>query len=209
MIFERPPEVCDRAVPGHWEGDLLMGTRDLAIATLVERQTRYCQLAALPEGTNAEPVCETLKASITTLPVQLRRSLTSDQGKEMAEHRRFSFCGTSRLPSVETDIEVYFCDLRSPGSEGPTRTRTASFASTSRKARASPAWPRQSSTRSPASSTTGPADARLPDPRRETHRSDRQASPGRPRALTSLRTTAFARQRPDRMRRCATSGVVH
>ena len=75
MICERPPEVCDRAVPGHWEGDLLMGTRDSAIATLVERQTRYCQLVALPEGTNAEPVCEALKASITTLPVQLRRSL--------------------------------------------------------------------------------------------------------------------------------------
>ena len=109
MISERPPEVCDRAVPGHWEGDLLMGTRDSAIATLVERQTRYCQLVALPEGTNAEPVCEALKASITTLPVQLRRSLTWDQGKEMAEHRRFS---------VETGVEVYFCDPRSPWQRG-------------------------------------------------------------------------------------------
>ena len=67
MISERPPEVSDRAVPGHWEGDLLMGTRDSAIATLVERQTRYCQLVALPEGTNADPVCEALKASIRTL----------------------------------------------------------------------------------------------------------------------------------------------
>ena len=103
MISERPPEVSDRAVPGHWEGDLLMGTRDSAIATLVERQTRYCQLVALPEGTNAEPVCEALKASITTLPAQLRRSLTWDQGKEMAEHRRFS---------VETGVEVLL--LRSP-----------------------------------------------------------------------------------------------
>ena len=109
MISERPPEVCDRAVPGHWEGDLLMGTRDSAIATLVERQTRYCQLVALPEGTNADPVCEALKASITTLPVQLRRSLTWDQGKEMAEHRRFS---------VETGVEVYFCDPRSPWQRG-------------------------------------------------------------------------------------------
>ena len=109
MISERPPEVCDRAVPGHWEGDLLMGTRDSAIATLVERQTRYCQLVALPEGTNAEPVCEALKASITTLPAQLRRSLTWDQGKEMAEHRRFS---------VETGVEVYFCDPRSPWQRG-------------------------------------------------------------------------------------------
>jgi IS30 family transposase len=73
MIAARPPEVEDRAVPGHWEGDLLMGTRDTAIATLVERQTRYCQLVALPQGTNALPVCEALKTSITTLPEQLRR----------------------------------------------------------------------------------------------------------------------------------------
>jgi IS30 family transposase len=109
MISERPPEVADRAVPGHWEGDLLMGTRDSAIATLVERQTRYCQLVALPEGTNAEPVCAALKASIRTLPVQLRRTLTWDQGKEMAEHRRFS---------VETGVEVYFCDPRSPWQRG-------------------------------------------------------------------------------------------
>jgi len=109
MISERPPEVSDRAVPGHWEGDLLMGTRDSAIATLVERQTRYCQLVALPEGTNAEPVCEALKASIRTLPAELRRSLTWDQGKEMAEHRRFS---------IETGVEVYFCDPRSPWQRG-------------------------------------------------------------------------------------------
>jgi IS30 family transposase len=109
MAVGAAPEISDRAVPGHWEGDLLMGTRDSAIATLVERQTRYCQLVALPEETNAEPVCEALKASITTLPVQLRRSLTWDQGKEMAEHRRFS---------VETGVEVYFCDPRSPWQRG-------------------------------------------------------------------------------------------
>jgi IS30 family transposase len=95
--------------PGHWEGDLLLGKLPTGIATLVERQTRYCQLVALPEGTNAEPVCEALKASITTLPAQLRRSLTWDQGKEMAEHRRFS---------IETGVEVYFCDPRSPWQRG-------------------------------------------------------------------------------------------
>jgi transposase, IS30 family len=109
MISRRPPEVEDRAVPGHWEGDLLMGGRTSAIATLVERQTRYCQLVALPEGSGAEEVAEALKASITTLPAQLRRSLTWDQGSEMAEHRRFS---------VESGVEVYFCDPQSPWQRG-------------------------------------------------------------------------------------------
>jgi IS30 family transposase len=109
MISERPPEVDERAVPGHWEGDLLMGGRTSAIATLVERQTRYCQLVALPGGPGAEAVCEALKQSITTLPAQLRRSLTWDQGSEMSQHRRFS---------VESGVEVYFCDPRSPWQRG-------------------------------------------------------------------------------------------
>jgi len=109
MISERPPEVEDRAVPGHWEGDLLIGTRTNAIATLVERSTRYCQLVALPEGSGAVEVCDALKQSITTLPAQLRRSLTWDQGSEMSEHRRFS---------VESGVEVYFCDPQSPWQRG-------------------------------------------------------------------------------------------
>ncbi|MGH2955386.1 MAG: IS30 family transposase [Solirubrobacterales bacterium] len=111
MISERPPEVEDRAVPGHWEGDLLMGNRQsaAAIATLVERQTRYCQLVALPEGTDANRVADALAASITTLPAQLRRSLTWDQGSEMSEHRRFS---------VGTGVDVYFCDPQSPWQRG-------------------------------------------------------------------------------------------
>ena len=111
MISARPPEVEDRAVPGHWEGDLLMGNRQsaAAIATLVERQTRYCQLVALPEGTEAERVADALAASITALPAQLRRSLTWDQGSEMSEHRRFT---------VDTGVEVYFCDPRSPWQRG-------------------------------------------------------------------------------------------
>ena len=86
-----------------------MGGRTSAIATLVERQTRYCQLVALPEGPGAEAVCEALKQSIITLPAQLRRSLTWDQGSEMSEHRRFS---------VESGVEVYFCDPRSPWQRG-------------------------------------------------------------------------------------------
>jgi IS30 family transposase len=109
MISERPPEVEDRAVPGHWEGDLLMGTKTSAIATLVERHTRYCQLVALPEGFRADRVREALSRSIATLPGQLRRSLTWDQGLEMAEHRRFS---------VDSGLEVYFCDPRSPWQRG-------------------------------------------------------------------------------------------
>jgi IS30 family transposase len=108
-ISARPPEVADRAVPGHWEGDLLMGTRTSAIATLVERQTRYCQLVALPDGLGAPAVRRALAESITTLPAQLWRSLTWDQGNEMAEHRQFS---------VESGVEVYFCDPQSPWQRG-------------------------------------------------------------------------------------------
>jgi IS30 family transposase len=108
-ISERPAEAADRAVPGHWEGDLLKGGTDTAIATLVERQTRYCQLVALPDGFGAVQVREALAASIVTFPEQLRRSLTWDQGTEMAEHVRFS---------VETGLPVYFCDPRSPWQRG-------------------------------------------------------------------------------------------
>lgn len=109
MISERPPEVSERAVPGHWEGDLLLGTKTTQIATLVERQTRYCQLVALPEGRRAEAVAKALAGSIATLPAELRRSLTWDQGLEMAEHRRFS---------VESGVDVYFCDPHSPWQRG-------------------------------------------------------------------------------------------
>ena len=108
-ITERPPEVDERAVPGHWEGDLLMGTKTTAIATLVERQTRYCQLVALPDGIRADRVREALAQSITTLPEQLRRSLTWDQGLEMAEHRQFT---------IDSGVAVYFCDPRSPWQRG-------------------------------------------------------------------------------------------
>jgi transposase, IS30 family len=109
MISERPSEVDSRAVPGHWEGDLLRGGRTSAIATLVERQSRYCQLLALPEGNGAPELCEALRQSITTLPAQLRRSLTWDQGSEMSEPRRFS---------VESGVEVFFCDPQSPWQRG-------------------------------------------------------------------------------------------
>ncbi len=109
VISERPPEVADRAVPGHWEGDLIFGKKMTAIATLVERRSRYVMLCKLPNGHGAEAVRIALAKRILTLPATLRRSLTWDQGKEMAEHVRFS---------VETGVAVYFCDPKSPWQRG-------------------------------------------------------------------------------------------
>ncbi len=108
-ISERPAEANDRAVPGHWEGDLLCGKAGTAMATLVERATRFTILVALPNGHTADVVTDALKDRITTLPEQLRRSLTWDHGKEMAEHARFT---------IESDLPVYFCDPRSPWQRG-------------------------------------------------------------------------------------------
>jgi IS30 family transposase len=110
MISERPPSVEDRAVPGHWEGDLLVGKNNRSyIATLVERQTRYVLLARLGNDSTTQHVIDALKDRIQDLPRQLRQSLTWDQGSELAQHQRFT---------IETDIPVFFCDPHAPWQRG-------------------------------------------------------------------------------------------
>jgi IS30 family transposase len=126
MISQRPAEADDRAVPGHWEGDLILGLDSSAIGTLVERSTRFTMLLWLPRmdghgdeprvkngpplaGHGAEAVRDAITETITTLPEQLRRSLTWDQGAEMAEHAQLR---------IDTGLPVYFCDPQSPWQRG-------------------------------------------------------------------------------------------
>lgn len=126
MISERPPEVADRAVPGHWEGDLILGQGSSAIGTLVERTTRFTMLLHLPRmadhgstprvkngpalaGHGAEAVRDAIVRTIVTLPEELRRSLTWDQGVEMAQHVHLK---------VDAGVQVYFCDPHSPWQRG-------------------------------------------------------------------------------------------
>ena len=110
MISARPPEVADRAIPGHWEGDLIIGADNKsAIGTLVERSTRFVLLLHLPAGTDGESVRAAIATSILTLPAQLRRSLTWDRGKELAAHADIT---------IDTGLSIYFCDPHSPWQRG-------------------------------------------------------------------------------------------
>ena len=125
LISQRPAEAADRAVPGHWEGDLIVGLGSSAIGTLVERTTRFTMLLHLPRmaehgqprihngpalaGHGAEAVRDAIAHAITTLPEQLRRSLTWDQGAEMAQHAQLR---------IDTGLQVFFCDPHSPWQRG-------------------------------------------------------------------------------------------
>ena len=142
LISERPAEAEDRAVPGHWKGDLLIGLQRSALGTLVERTTRFTMLVHLPRelgygvipptkngpalaGYGAVTMSKALAATIGSLPEQLRRSLTWDRGKEMSQHAQFR---------IDTGIAVYFADPKSPWQRGTNETPTGCCASTSPRA---------------------------------------------------------------------------
>ncbi len=189
-IADRPADADDRAVPGHSEGDLIIGKRNLtAIGTLVERTTGFTMLVHLPDGYKPEQVRDALAAKIQTLPEQLRASLTWDQGPEMRDWKSVS---------VNADIEIISVTRTRPGNARPTRTPTACCASTSPNAATSRSTPPLTSTPSPTSSTTDPASAYASPSRskRSDHCccADRQNPPPGLRRLARPRAVLFQEQ---------------
>jgi IS30 family transposase len=137
-IRPRPAEIEDRAVPGHWEGDLIGGTKNSHIATLVERHSRFTALVKVRSKDTAVVVTP-LSQQIRRLPTSLRRSLTWDRGREMAKHKTFT---------VATNVKVYFCDPHSPCNEEPTKIPTACCDNACRKEPTYPATRNPNWTRS-------------------------------------------------------------
>jgi hypothetical protein len=172
-ISQRPPEAADRPVPGHWEGDLVLGKRPSAVGTLVERHSRYVVLFPLPDGFTAERVRPALTAAVLQLPQQLRRSLTWDHGKEMAQHLQFT---------IDSGVQVYFCDPRSPWQRGTNENTTACSANTCPRAATCAGSIRPPWTPSPLSSTAA-LDKPWASRHHHRHSQRRCADPLRPPAI--------------------------
>jgi len=160
-IHARPVEADDRQVPGHWEGDLVFGARPSAVATLVDRATRYTMVVALPDGYKADTVAAALVEQMATLPTEPRRSLTWDRGREMAAHATIT---------TALSMPVFFCDPHHPWQRGTNENTNRLLRQYLHKnADLSALTQDDVDTRSPPSSTTGPAgsSAGPPPPKRQ------------------------------------------